>query len=181
MFGIPEFIASIGFKAIAGKALGGAASGIRSAGKWIGGFDAIHLLALALALVAGWQFIAIHGLEFRLIPFIGPRVHIVSLKGQIADAKADAASVRVALAASRANEAKLRTAIADQNKAVAALGQQSSQQQQLAAKAEKAASGRADAAEAVAQRLEASSRVPPAKAPPAGQCEPSDTLKGQWQ
>lgn len=83
------------------------------------------------------------------------------------------------LATSEANEAGLRKAIADQNAAIAEVTAKSAAQQKAATAAENAASQRANEAEAVAQRLRAGTRSSGLKSAPA--CEPSDTLKQQWQ
>lgn len=69
----------------------------------------------------------------------------------------------------------LTGAIHKQNDAVAALGTETTRQQQESAKASQAALGRARAAQATSARLSASSRAGGAP------CEPSKALKGAWQ
>jgi hypothetical protein len=69
----------------------------------------------------------------------------------------------------------LTQAIHKQNDAVTAMGAESERQKAEAAKASQAAQKRSTGAQAMATRLEASSR---AGGPP---CEPSKALKGAWQ
>jgi hypothetical protein len=69
----------------------------------------------------------------------------------------------------------LKNSLHVQNEAVAALSDQTKQQQSDSAKASKVAEKRAQAAQATSTRLTASSR---SNGPP---CEPSKELKGAWK
>lgn len=70
----------------------------------------------------------------------------------------------------------LETALADQNERFRELGRKSAAQQAAKAQAERQAMRRANHAESVAERLERSSRTPPAVP-----CRPSKELEQQWQ
>jgi hypothetical protein len=72
----------------------------------------------------------------------------------------------------------LKNSLHVQNAAVAALGSESERQKAEAAKAAEKAQERAKGAEAVSDRLIASSRQ---KVPTAGSCEPSKAVQEQWQ
>lgn len=162
-------VAGVGFKAVAGRVFGGF-------GRWVGKQDAIHLLAWALALFAIIEFVQIHGIEFKLIPGLGPKIHVVGMQGKIDAAKAATKQVREELATSKANEASLTAAINSQNQAIANLSSKSAAQQAAAAKQLGLATSKARAATAAAARLRSSGSQRPAGAP----CEPSETLKRQW-
>lgn len=75
----------------------------------------------------------------------------------------------------------LKSALADQNAKVAALGKQSADQQAAAAQASKTAQERAQRAEATAARLIASSRAGGAPAGSAAACQPSKVLQESWR
>jgi hypothetical protein len=49
------FLAPAALKLLFGNALGGAASGVKAAGKWLGSLDLVHALLLAVALFGAWQ------------------------------------------------------------------------------------------------------------------------------
>lgn len=72
----------------------------------------------------------------------------------------------------------LKGELARQNAAITALGQQTAQERAAAEKAYKIAQERAQEAQAISQRLEASSRSAPAQA---ASCAPSKALSEQWQ
>lgn len=52
-------IVGIGFKAIAGMALGKAASGAKAAGKWLGGLDLVHVLLLVACIALAVDHVAL--------------------------------------------------------------------------------------------------------------------------
>lgn len=74
--------------------------------------------------------------------------------------------------------AALKSAIADQNEAIASLGKHSADQQAAAAQASQVAQNRAGKAQATSGRLTASSRASDAQAKP---CAPSKALTDAWQ
>lgn len=49
------FLASIGWKALAGKAASNAVGDVRAAGRWLYSLDLVHALLLAVSLFAAWQ------------------------------------------------------------------------------------------------------------------------------
>lgn len=155
------FLASIGWRELAGKAAANAAGDIRSVGKWLGGLDLVHALLLAACVALAVDHAAL---------LLAHR-HSAKVEMQLA------ASAK-ALADSRANEATLKKAIANQNAALAALSAKTAQQQQIAVKAENLAAERAQEAQAISDRLKASARA--ARLKSASPCEPSDALKEQW-
>lgn len=77
----------------------------------------------------------------------------------------------------------LKGSLAQQNAAVKALGDQTKAEQIAAEKASQAAQERADEAQAVADRLLASSHSAAGKSGPAATpgCQPSTTLQDQWR
>jgi ABC-type transport system involved in cytochrome bd biosynthesis fused ATPase/permease subunit len=161
-------VASIGLRAIAGSALSKAGSAVGGFFKWLAGLDAIHVLLLVAALFGAWQTFG-RWSQHR---------HTAKVEAQLASATNALTAARAELAASQANEAALEKAIADQNAAIADLGNKSAAQQAAAAKALLNAQGRAAAAQASADRLRASARAGGASG---GACEPSKALKDQWQ
>jgi hypothetical protein len=156
-------VAGIGFKALASSALSNAASDARAAGRWLGKLDLVHALLLAACIALAVDHIAL----------LMSHRHSAKVEAQLL-------VTNKSLTMSRANEATLRAAITDQNKRIAALGQQSAQQQKQAAQASQASQERAREAEATAQRLRAGTRSAGSQRAPVA-CEPSDQLKRQWK
>jgi predicted membrane chloride channel (bestrophin family) len=162
----------INFGALAARiglqaAFGGLGRKLKAGGAWLGRQDAIHLLAIVLALVLVADHVAL------LLAHREGR----KLQGQLATSAQALKDARGALAVSQANEVKLRGQLADQNARVQQLAQRTAVQQQAYAKARQQATGRVEAAQATAQRLAASAGHRPA---PAAPCEPSDALKQAW-
>lgn len=156
------FLAPAALKLLFGRALGGAASGIKSAGHWLGSLDLVHALLLVTALFGAWQTVG-RWVQHR---------HTAKVEAQLLAATN-------ALTTPRANVTTLKVEVAKQNTAVADLGTKSAQQQKAGAQASQVAAGRANEAQATSDRLKQSSRSTGLKSAPA--CEPSDALKGQWQ
>lgn len=152
------FLAPAALKLFFGNMLGGAASGVKAAGKWLGSLDLVHALLLVVALFGAWQTVG-RWAQHR---------HTVKVEAQLSASAAQ-------LAASRANEAALTKAIADQNAAIAAMSAETAKQQAASAKASQIAQERSNKAQATATRLTASSRAGGPR------CEPSAALKGAWQ
>lgn len=164
-------IAGIGLRAIAGTVFGKVTGAGGSALKWLGSLDLVHLCLLIAVLFGGWQTVG-RWSQHRHTAKVERQLSAIS--GQLAMARKD-------LATSQANETALKTAIADQNKAISDLSGQSTRQQEIAAKAQKTAAQRAAAAQAASDRLRLSARQNSGKPGAAANCEPSDTLKAQWR
>lgn len=154
-----SWIAGLGLKALAGKMLGSAASGIRGVGRWLAGLNFWQLACIALALFGAWQTVG-RWSQHR---------HTVKVEGQLTE-------TNKLLQSSLANETTLKVALAKETTAIGNLVTASHNLQASAAKGKAIAAPRAANAQAVSDRFKQSSRVAPA-AP----CEPSDALKGQWQ
>lgn len=161
------WIAGLGLRAVAGKALANGLSDVKAVGKWVGGLDAIHLLALALALV----LVADH------VALVMAHRHSAKVEAKLSTAIAAERKAQSELATSEANEAKLRGAIASQNASIAAVSKASADQQAAYASAQRASAGLVQAAGDTAAALRRSAAQPP---PPGAPCEPSAALKEHW-
>jgi hypothetical protein len=168
---VTGLVAGVAFRAVAGTLLGKAADMGKGLLTWLGSLDAKDVMAIALALFALWQTFG-RWSQHR---------HSVKVETQLSAAVGQLNAARADLAASQANEAKLRQAIAAQNASLEALSAKSAQQQQIAAKALGAATERADAATAAAQRLRASAAQRGSSAATGPVCEPNEAVKEQWQ
>jgi hypothetical protein len=168
---VTGLVAGIGLRTVAGTLLGKAAGMGKGLLAWLGSLDAKDLIAIALALFALWQTFG-RWYQHR---------HSVKVETQLSAAVGQLNAARADLATSQANEVKLRQAIAAQNASLEALSEKSVQQQQIAAKVLGAATERADAAYAVAQRLRASAAQRGSSAATGPVCEPNEAVKEQWQ
>lgn len=108
------WLAGIAWKELAGNMLGGAWSGVKGAGKWLGSLDLVHLCLLAAALFGAWQTVG-RWSQHR---------HTVKVEGQLSKCSAarDADAKRYAdaqVAAVAANEMQIARVKASQDRITA--------------------------------------------------------------
>lgn len=133
------------------------------------GVGALAIIAL-LTLVNGWRVERDHLRQWQTEVLVATRT-------ASANPKLDKSAVAQQIKELGTALADTTSALTRQNAAVKALTDQQAAEQRASAVAQKAAQGRAEDAEAVAQRLRAQTR-------PAGStagCEPSKQLQEQWQ